>query len=163
MRHCALHLRCITQRPPPQSKQRVRARTLPCARAMTTLTDFQPIQRARPSRALAHVVPLRPRDRERRERRVLNFLVAAVGLVLAFPLMLLIAALIKLTSRGPVLFTQTRVGLDRRALSNAGGNTRRHTDQGGHPFTMYKFRTMHPAGGNGKQVWAQADDERVTP
>src|SRR2546426_8627389 len=64
------------------------------------------------------------------------------------------------TSRGPVLFTQMRVGLDRRALSNAGGNTRRHTDQGGEPFTMYKFRTMRPANGNGKQVWAQPDEDR---
>src|SRR5690348_16482755 len=165
MRHHSLHLRCTTQRPPPQTKHRVRARTLPCARAMTTLTDFQPIQRARPSRALAHVVPLHPRDRERPSRRVINFLVAAVGLVLAFPLMLLIAALIKLTSRGPVLFTQTRVGLDRRAQSHAGGNTRRHTDQGGVPFTMYKFRTMRPAraSGNGEQVWAEPDDARVTP
>jgi len=77
--------------------------------------------------------------------------------------MLVIAALIKLTSRGPVLFTQIRVGLDRRALSNAGGNTRRHTDQGGRPFTVYKFRTMQPAETNGKEVWAQPDDARVTP
>jgi lipopolysaccharide/colanic/teichoic acid biosynthesis glycosyltransferase len=112
---------------------------------------------------LVHTVPLRPRDRERRGRRFLNIVVAAVGLVLTFPLMLVIAALIKLTSRGPVLFTQARVGLDRRALSNAGGNTRRHTDQGGQPFTMYKFRTMRPADGRGKQVWAQADDARITP
>src|SRR2546425_10267051 len=106
---------------------------------MTTLTDFQPIQRARPSRALAHVVPLRPRDRERRERRVLNFLVAAVGLVLAFPLMLLIAALIKLTSRGPVLFTQTRVGLDRRAAWRPGGDTPRHPPHGGGPLPHLKI------------------------
>jgi lipopolysaccharide/colanic/teichoic acid biosynthesis glycosyltransferase len=130
---------------------------------MTTLTDYQLARPARPKLALVQAVAFRPRDRERTARRLLNFVVAAVGLVLTFPLMLLIAALIKLTSRGPVLFAQTRVGLDRRALSNAGGNTRRHTDQGGQPFTMYKFRTMRPAGGNGKQVWAQADDARVTP
>jgi lipopolysaccharide/colanic/teichoic acid biosynthesis glycosyltransferase len=133
------------------------------APGMTTLTDYQPARSARPKLALVQAVGFRPRDRERTARRLLNFVVAAVGLVLTFPLMLLIAALIKLTSRGPVLFAQTRVGLDRRALSNAGGNTRRHTDQGGQPFTMYKFRTMRPAGGNGKQVWAQADDARVTP
>jgi len=36
-------------------------------------------------------------------------------------------------------------------------------DLGGAPFTMYKFRTMRPAGHTGKQVWAQADDERITP
>src|SRR3989442_6706487 len=139
MRHCALHLRCITQRPTHQHKQTARVRTLRCARAMTTLNDFQPIQRARPSRALAHVVPLRPRDRERRERRVLNFLVAAVGLVLAFPLMLLIAALIKLTSRGPVLFTQTRVGLDRRGPSPARGENPPPPHPGGGAVPPYKI------------------------
>ncbi len=142
---------------------RARARTLPRAPGMTTLTDFQPVRAARPKLALVQPASFRPRDRERTGRRVLNFIVAVLGLVLAFPVMLLIAALIKLTSRGPVLFTQTRVGLDRRALSNAGGNTRRHTDQGGHPFTMYKFRTMRPADGKGKPVWAQADDARITP
>src|SRR5437773_534028 len=143
--------------------RRARARTLPRVLGMTTLLDLQPAQPARPKLSLVHSAPLRPRDRERGGRRIFNFIVAVVGLVLTFPLMLLIAALIKLTSRGPVLFTQTRVGLDRRALSNAGGNTRRHTDQGGAPFTMYKFRTMRHANGNGKQVWAQADDVRVTP
>jgi len=95
---------------------------------------------------------------------VLNVLVAGVGLGLALPLMLLIAVLIKLTSRGPVLFTQTRVGLDRRALSRAGGNTRRRIDLGGRAFTMYKFRTMRAAPENGaRQVWAVPDDDRVTP
>ena len=49
-------------------------------------------------------------------RRGLNILAAGVGLVLAAPLMLCIAALIKLTSRGPVLYAQSRVGLDRRWL-----------------------------------------------
>jgi len=146
-----------------QVSGRARARTLPRVPGMTTLTDYQAARPARPKLALVQAVAFRPRDRERTARRLLNFVVAAVGLVLTFPLMLLIAALIKLTSRGPVLFAQTRVGLDRRALSNAGGNTRRHTDQGGQPFTMYKFRTMRRTGGNGKQVWAQADDARVTP
>jgi lipopolysaccharide/colanic/teichoic acid biosynthesis glycosyltransferase len=117
----------------------------------------------RPTYAAVHPTPLGPLDREHWGRRVLNIIVAAVGLVVAFPLMLLIAALIKLTSRGPVLFTHTRVGLDRRALSNAGGNTRRHTDQGGQPFTMYKFRTMRPAEAKEKQVWAQPEDARITP
>jgi lipopolysaccharide/colanic/teichoic acid biosynthesis glycosyltransferase len=112
--------------------------------------------------ALTHTVPQRARDRERAARRCLNLVVASVGLVVTFPVMLVIAALIKLTSRGPVLFTQIRVGLDRRALSGAGGNTRRHTDQGGTPFVMYKFRTMRPAESS-SQVWAQPEDDRVTP
>ena len=111
---------------------------------------------------MAHRAPFGAIDREHVARRALNILVATVGLVVAFPLMLLIAALIKLTSRGPVLFTQTRVGLDRRALSGAGGNTRRHTDLGGTPFTMYKFRTMRPADETTSETWAQPEDGRVT-
>jgi len=95
-------------------------------------------------------------------RRVLNVVIAAVGLVLTFPFMLVIAALIKLTSRGPVLFTQERVGLDRRALTGAGGNTRRHGDAGGQLFTMYKFRTMEVAKATPGEVWARRDDPRVT-
>src|SRR2546427_12895690 len=75
---------------------------------------------ARRTLTLTHA--LGPTDRERPGRRLLNISVAAVGLVLALPLMLLIGLLIKLTSRGPVLFKQTRVGLDRRALSRAGGD-----------------------------------------
>jgi len=111
---------------------------------------------------LAHRAPFGAIDREHVARRALNILVATIGLIVAFPLMLLIAALIKLTSRGPVLFTQTRVGLDRRALSGAGGNTRRHTDLGGTPFTMYKFRTMRPAYETMSETWAQPEDGRVT-
>jgi lipopolysaccharide/colanic/teichoic acid biosynthesis glycosyltransferase len=101
---------------------------------------------------------------EGRARRVLNVVVAAVGLVLALAPMLVLAALIKLTSRGPVLFRQTRIGLDRRALSRAGGDGRRATDLGGKPFTMRKLRTMYVTHENGaKQVWAKPDDDRVTP
>jgi len=140
---------------------RARARTLRILEAMSTTLELRPPRRARI--ALAHRAPFGAIDRERAARRALNIVVAAVGLVLAFPLMLLIAVLIKLTSRGPVLFTQTRVGLDRRALSGAGGNTRRHTDQGGAPFTMYKFRTMRPADERSSEVWAQPEDARVTP
>jgi len=96
-------------------------------------------------------------------RRVLNVGIATLGLVLALPLMAAIAVLIRLTSRGPVLFTQRRIGLDRRALGNEGGNSRRHTDDGGQTFIMFKFRTMEVDGGAAYQVWARPDDPRVTP
>jgi lipopolysaccharide/colanic/teichoic acid biosynthesis glycosyltransferase len=95
-------------------------------------------------------------------RRALNIAIAAAGLVLASPVLVLIAVLIKLTSRGPVLFTQQRIGLDRRALTRAGGNTRRHFDYGGRPFTMFKFRTMQVAKTASQEVWARPDDPRVT-
>ncbi len=95
-------------------------------------------------------------------RRAVNVVIASVALVLTLPVMAAIAVLIKLTSRGPVLFTQRRVGLDRRAEGNAGGNARRHFDDGGQTFTMYKFRTMRVNGGVSREVWAQPDDPRVT-
>jgi lipopolysaccharide/colanic/teichoic acid biosynthesis glycosyltransferase len=129
--------------------------------AMATTLEPQPTRPARIS--LSQRAPFGPLDRERVARRALNIVVAAVGLVVTFPLMLLIAILIKLTSRGPVLFTQTRVGLDRRSLSGAGGNTRRHQDLGGSPFTMYKYRTMRPADERNAAVWADPEDTRVTP
>jgi lipopolysaccharide/colanic/teichoic acid biosynthesis glycosyltransferase len=56
--------------------------------------------------------------------RVYNFLAALVGLVLLSPLMGLVALLIKLSGRGPVLYRGLRVGKDER------------------PFTIYKFRTL---------------------
>ncbi len=95
--------------------------------------------------------------------RYLNVLVAMVGLVVTFPLWLLIAVLIKLTSRGPVFYTQTRVGLDRRGKVTPLDLSRRRDDIGGLPFTIVKFRTMRvDAEAEGKAVWAQAEDHRVT-
>ncbi len=100
---------------------------------------------------------------EDRARRVLNLAVAAVGLIISAPLMLALAALIRLTSRGPVFYRQTRVGIDRRSPWNDSGNHRRVVDFGGKPFTIYKFRTMRAAGREGeRQVWAAQDDPRVT-
>ena len=47
--------------------------------------------------------------------RALNFLLALLAIVSLLPVFLLLAVLIKLTSRGPVFYLQERVGLDRRA------------------------------------------------
>jgi lipopolysaccharide/colanic/teichoic acid biosynthesis glycosyltransferase len=96
-------------------------------------------------------------------RRALNLILALVGVVLLFPLMLLIAFLVWLTSPGPVLYTQVRVGLDRRLPADANQNHRRQRDIGGRPFTIYKFRTMRVDAENGSgAVWAQQRDPRVT-
>jgi lipopolysaccharide/colanic/teichoic acid biosynthesis glycosyltransferase len=77
--------------------------------------------------------------------------------------MLIIALLVKLTSRGPVLYTQTRVGLDRRDPIDPSHNRRRQLDMGGQPFTIYKFRTMGVDAEQGcGAVWAQQQDPRVT-
>jgi lipopolysaccharide/colanic/teichoic acid biosynthesis glycosyltransferase len=103
-------------------------------------------------------------DSTRREtaRRALNIATALVGIVLTAPLMACIAVLVKVTSRGPVLYMQTRVGLDRRSFPPESSNGRRHRDHGGRPFTIYKFRTMRVQGNAAAQVWAQPDDPRVT-
>ena len=95
--------------------------------------------------------------------RGLNFMFALTALVLLFPLLLLIALLIRLTSRGPALYTQTRVGLDRRLPFVTNQNHRRQRDLGGQPFTIYKFRTMRvDAEHHSGAVWAQQRDPRVT-
>lgn len=97
-----------------------------------------------------------------RGRRALNVAVAAFGLVIAAPLMLAVALAIKLSSPGPVLFKQVRVGLCRR--TSMGGNFRRQQDIGGKPFTIYKFRTMRAARpGDEVETWAAENDPRITP
>jgi lipopolysaccharide/colanic/teichoic acid biosynthesis glycosyltransferase len=89
--------------------------------------------------------------------------VGSFGLLLTAPLFLLIAIAIKLTSRGPVFYKQTRVGLDRRSNRVPTDADSRIRDLGGRPFTMYKFRTMVIAAeSDSKEVWARRDDQRVT-
>jgi lipopolysaccharide/colanic/teichoic acid biosynthesis glycosyltransferase len=95
-------------------------------------------------------------------RRVLNITVAATGVVLVAPVMAVIALLIKLTSRGSPIFTQVRVGIDRRGSGDTAANNRRRLDYGGKPFIIYKFRTMIPQEDNTTEVWASPEDSRVT-
>ncbi|MFL5474903.1 MAG: sugar transferase, partial [Gemmatimonadales bacterium] len=75
-------------------------------------------------------------------RRSVNLILALIALIVLLPVMLLIALLVRLTSRGPVLYTQVRVGLDRRTNPRSSQNHRRERNQGGPPFTIYNFRTM---------------------
>lgn len=110
------------------------------------------------------MVKVRPHQGDRL-RRPLNVLAAAVLIVLTAPLMLVIAALVRLTSRGPAIYMQPRVGLDRRVDRGQGSiNPRRIRDLGGRVFTMYKFRTMYVQDdAQPQQVWASEDDPRITP
>jgi len=103
-------------------------------------------------------------DRSAAIRAWVNTLLAIVALVVLSPLMLLIAVVVKLTSRGPALYTQTRVGLDRRLPGGGADNHRRALDLGGKPFTIYKFRTMYlDAERQSGAVWATKGDARITP
>ena len=97
-------------------------------------------------------------------RRVINVAAAAVGIVVAAPIMLLVAAAVKVSSPGPIIYTQTRVGLDRRQVRGAPPRSRRDSDIGGRPFAIYKFRTMCvDAEQGGNAVWAAKNDPRITP
>jgi lipopolysaccharide/colanic/teichoic acid biosynthesis glycosyltransferase len=73
-----------------------------------------------------------PRNRDVTVRRIRDILASSLGLAIIWPLILLIAALVKLDSPGPPIFKQKRVGYR------------------GRPFTLYKFRTM-VVGAEGRQ------------
>jgi sugar transferase (PEP-CTERM system associated) len=81
----------------------------------------------------------------RATKRVLGLSLSAFLLFVLFPLFLVVAAAVKLTSRGPSLFSQERVG------------------EFGKPFTLYKFRSMRvDAEEETGPVWATEDDPRIT-
>jgi lipopolysaccharide/colanic/teichoic acid biosynthesis glycosyltransferase len=102
-------------------------------------------------------------DRHEALNRIVNMVVAALVLVVLAPLMLLIALAIRLTSRGPVLYAQTRVGIDRRRYRITALHDRREWNVCGRVFKMYKFRTMHVhAEDTSGEVWATKGDPRVT-
>ena len=94
--------------------------------------------------------------------RALNLVCALVGLVLAAPVMLVVAVLVKLSSPGPILYTQTRVGRDRRGEQAGLYASRRRIDYGGRLFRIYKFRTMREDPAASVQIWAARADARVT-
>lgn len=78
-------------------------------------------------------------------KRFLDILVSAVALVILSPLLLLLALLVRLTSEGPAIFKQKRIGKD------------------GKVFEIYKFRSMCVgAEGKGSGVYSGKGDARVT-
>jgi lipopolysaccharide/colanic/teichoic acid biosynthesis glycosyltransferase len=105
-----------------------------------------------------------PAERSEALCRAVNIVIAAVALLFLAPVCVLVALAVKLTSRGPVFYTQTRVGIDRRWTRARALNERRVEDLGGQPFTILKFRSMTvDAEANGQAVWATKHDARVTP
>jgi lipopolysaccharide/colanic/teichoic acid biosynthesis glycosyltransferase len=114
-------------------------------------------------RRRAHVgIPATPGRYAEGARRLLNIAVAAAALIVLAPVMALIALTIRLTSRGPIIYTQTRIGLDRRRPLDISYDGRRKVDLGGRPFTIFKFRTMRADPAAALQVWAKPNDSRVT-
>lgn len=80
----------------------------------------------------------------KRTQRLIDVLCALIGLVLSAPIMALTAALIRLESRGSVLYTQERVGAHNRA------------------FTIFKFRSMKVDAEKNGPTWASESDPRTT-
>lgn len=112
-------------------------------------------------------------------KRVLDFSIALIMLIALAPVMLMVAVLVKLTSRGPIIFRQTRVGLnlrtpgaDRRQRREnlpegqvdrrTPGSDRRTAFHYGRHFTLYKFRTMHIDAEKHGAQFAVKGDRRVT-
>lgn len=77
--------------------------------------------------------------------RLLDLIVSGMAIVVLSPLFLVVAFLIMLDSKGPIIFKQKRLGV------------------GGVPFNMYKFRTMYEgAEKQGTGVYSYKGDSRVT-
>lgn len=78
-------------------------------------------------------------------KRLTDIALSSIALILLSPFMLLIAIAVRLTSRGPILYTQERMGLD------------------GRTFQMLKFRSMRvDAEAKSGAIWAHAGDDRRT-
>lgn len=72
-----------------------------------------------------------------------DVLVALIAILLLWPVLLVLAAAVRLDSRGPVIYGEERLG------------------RTGKPFRIYKFRTLHPSSEEGAPV-AASDDSRIT-
>ncbi|HEX8772186.1 MAG TPA: TIGR03013 family XrtA/PEP-CTERM system glycosyltransferase [Pyrinomonadaceae bacterium] len=77
-------------------------------------------------------------------RAVMHRSVALIGAILSLPFALVTAVLIKLESRGPILYKQERVG------------------KNGQPFVLMKFRSMRVDAEKNGPTWAKTDDDRAT-
>lgn len=83
---------------------------------------------------------------EKRTKRLMDIIVSVAVLTAGLPLWVLVGMLIRLTSKGPAIYRQKRVG------------------QRGNPFVMLKFRTMlDDAERHSGPVWSHARDRRITP
>ncbi len=106
-------------------------------------------------------------------KRTLDVIGALIGIILCTPFWIILPIVIKLDSRGPVFYTQTRVGINRRRKSrrcfplsqrdDRRARDRRRENYMGKPFQVIKFRTMvQDAEKLSGPVWATKGDSRIT-
>lgn len=122
-----------------------------------------------------HTVAIGPEGRAAQWfRRTTDIFLSSIALLLLTPAFVLIALAIKATSPGPVLYRQTRVGLNRRwgprrASTEPSGRadrrsrSRRNVQNHGRPFEIVKFRTMVVNAEEYGPQWSSEDDPRITP
>jgi Undecaprenyl-phosphate glucose phosphotransferase len=77
-------------------------------------------------------------------KRFFDIIISTIGLIVVSPLMIVIAALIKMKSKGPIFYSQIRMGLD------------------GKEFKMWKLRSMTTCQTMNQETWTQKNDPRVT-
>ena len=79
-------------------------------------------------------------------KRIVDIIGSLVGIVLLSPVLIIVALIVKFTSKGPIIFKQQRVGLHNKT------------------FNMYKFRTMYVQDeAEEAKAWTTKNDPRVTP
>ena len=99
----------------------------------------------RPSQ-LIFSTELGPRSGSVTLQTVYSLLLSVVGIIVTLPIMAVVAVIVKLSSPGPILLRQKRVGMH------------------GAPFIVFKFRSMYQdAEAQTGAIWAAKDDPRITP
>jgi lipopolysaccharide/colanic/teichoic acid biosynthesis glycosyltransferase len=109
----------------------------------------------------------------RATKRTMDIFGSIVGLIVTLPFWIVMPILIKLDSRGPVFYSQIRVGMNRRQhdrryhqkvdSDEVRSRERRRENNGGTLFKVYKFRTMvQDAEKKCGPVWATKNDPRIT-
>ncbi len=112
-------------------------------------------------RAPSEPLPRRPRTVTRHLTRVVNFVLALLALILLLPVLLVLAVVVRLTSRGPVLYLQERVGLDRRTLGRAVQNPA--GAQRPRRPAVHDLQVPHDAGRRRARERAPSGPRRTTP
>lgn len=99
-------------------------------------------------------------------RRTLDIAASCAALAVLSPVLLLVAVGIKLDSRGPVFYTQDRIGINRRRGERRrdarSADGRRVLVHAGRPFRIWKFRTMRQDAESAGPQWAREQDPRIT-
>jgi len=77
-------------------------------------------------------------------KTAIDYFLSIFSIILLLPVIIILALLIKLSGKGPVIYSQKRTG------------------KNGKPFTIFKFRSLHPGSEEGIQLLSDKNDKRIT-